>query len=272
MGKDNRTIERLRHHYEVERELAEKLRHSTRQQRTNLYKTLYDELFQRVPDHPRLTRIENPESLARAVEARMTILRPLLNGVETFLEFAPGDCRLAFEMANYVKKVYAVDISDQSGKIKNLPSNFELIVYDGYNLDLPKASIDLAFSYQFLEHLHPDDVELHLQLAFSLLKDNGSYLISTPHAFSGPHDISVYFSDTPQGFHLKEWTYCELLQISKQVGFKQMFIYRFGKLLTSALLIRMNLVLESALGKLSQNTRRRISRRIFNSVTVLLKK
>ena len=40
MGKDNRTIERLRYHYEVERELAEKLRHSTREQRTNLYKTL----------------------------------------------------------------------------------------------------------------------------------------------------------------------------------------------------------------------------------------
>ncbi len=272
MGKDNRTIERLRYHYEVERELAEKLRHSTREQRTNLYKTLYDELFQRVPDHPRLRRIENPESLARAVEARMTILRPLLNDVETFLEFAPGDCRLAFEVANYVKKVYAVDISDQSGKIKNIPSNFELIVYDGYNLDLPKASIDLVFSYQFLEHLHPDDVELHLQLAFSLLKENGVYLISTPHAFSGPHDISVYFSDTPQGFHLKEWTYSEVLQISKQIGFKQMLIYRFGRFLTLDILNRINLVLESIVGKLPRNLQRKISRRTFNSITVLLKK
>jgi hypothetical protein len=54
MDEDNRKIDRLRHHYEVERELAEKLRNSTREQRAGLYKTLYDELFKMVPDHPRL--------------------------------------------------------------------------------------------------------------------------------------------------------------------------------------------------------------------------
>ncbi|MGB9603529.1 MAG: class I SAM-dependent methyltransferase [Verrucomicrobiia bacterium] len=272
MDEDRRSIERLRYHYEVERELADKLRHSTREQRAALYKTLYDELFRRVPDHPRLTRRETPESVARAVEARLAILKPLLNGDETFLEFAPGDCRLAIAVARYVKQVYAVDISDQSGELKEAPLNFKLIVYDGYNLELPKESIDIAFSYQFLEHLHPDDVEPHLELVCALLKEGGFYLLSTPHAYSGPHDISAYFSDTPQGFHLKEWTYRELLRAARNVGFRGMFIYRFGKPLRCVFLNWLNLLVESVVGGLPVRIRKRISRRLFNSVTVLLRK
>lgn len=272
MDEDSRTIERLRHHFEVERELAEKLRNSTRAQRTELYKTLYDELFKRVPDHPRLTRRETPESLARAISARLSILKPLLDKNQTFLEFAPGDCRLSIEVCNYVRYVYAVDISDQSGTLQNIPSNFKLIVYDGYNIDLPENSIDVVFSYQFLEHLHPDDVELHLRLVFKLLKNNGVYLLSTPHAFSGPHDISAYFSDTPQGFHLKEWTYSELFSVAKSVGFKNMSIYRFGKPIESGFLNWLNLTVEKAAGKLPGKVRKKISRRLFNSVTTLLRK
>ncbi|MGC8744460.1 MAG: class I SAM-dependent methyltransferase [Verrucomicrobiia bacterium] len=270
MREDNRTPERLRHHYEVERELANKLRNSTRKERTELYKTLYDELFKRVPDHPRLTRREAPESLAWAVEARLSILKPLLNEKHTFLEFAPGDCRLAIEVAKYVKQVYAVDISDQSGNLQDKPQNFKLIVYDGYNLDLPQESVDIAFSYQFLEHIHPEDVDLHLKLAFKILKKNGAYLLSTPHAFSGPHDISVYFSDIPQGFHLKEWTYSELFTAAKNAGFNKMLIYRFGKLVRCGFLNWLNLSLESAIGRLPVKLRKKISNRFFNSIIALL--
>lgn len=272
MNEDGRPLERLRHHYEVERELAQRLRNSTREQRAELYKTLYDELFRRVPDHPRLTRRETPESIQKAVAARMNLLKPLLRNVECFLEFAPGDCRLAFEVSNYVKKVYGVDISDQIGFVEKPPSNFTLIVYDGYNLDLPEDSVDLAFSYQFLEHLHPDDVELHLRLAFKILRSGAAYVISTPHAFSGPHDISACFSDIPQGFHLKEWTYREICRLAKNVGFRSIYVYRFGRLIESYLATSLNNSVEALVSFLPKRVRKRVSKRLFNSVTVLLRK
>ena len=89
------TPDRIRHHYEVERELAAKLRASNSAERTQLFKTLYNELFERVPDHPRLVRCETPEDSRRKVEGQLRLLRPFLTPECTLLEIAPGDCRLA---------------------------------------------------------------------------------------------------------------------------------------------------------------------------------
>ena len=54
-----RTIEQLRGHYEIEKELANKLRKSTKEDRKKkkLYSTLYDKLYQRVPSHPQFLEI-----------------------------------------------------------------------------------------------------------------------------------------------------------------------------------------------------------------------
>ena len=51
----------LRQHYEVERELSDRLRHATREERRSLYGQVYDELYQRVPHHPQLTRKSSDE-------------------------------------------------------------------------------------------------------------------------------------------------------------------------------------------------------------------
>ncbi|MGY8672872.1 MAG: class I SAM-dependent methyltransferase, partial [Verrucomicrobiia bacterium] len=149
MEEDNRSIESLRHQYEVENDLHRQLMESTRETRPELFGKLYDELFERVKDHPRMTRRETAESSAAAVEARMKLLRPFLKDVNTFREVAPGDCRLAYKVCDKVDKVIAIDISDQSGDKKDVPENFELVIYDGYELGVPKESVDLAFSYQF---------------------------------------------------------------------------------------------------------------------------
>ena len=171
MDKETRNIDQLRNHFEVERELAQRLLEAPREERTELFRTMYDELFERVPDHPRLTRRDTEEDCARAVAARMALLKGQLNGVRTFVEIAPGDCRLAYKVCESADKVIGVDISDQSGDSDPLrPDNFQLIVYDGYTLDLPSESADMAFSYQFIEHLHPEDVPLHFEMIHRILK------------------------------------------------------------------------------------------------------
>jgi len=268
MSNNHRTPEALRRHYEVERELAQRLRNSTRAERSTLYQTLYAELFSRVPDHPRLTRREDPERTRRAVEARLALLRPFLAQTQTFLEMAPGDCALAFAMCKHAREVIAVDISDQTAPTACRPPNFKLVVYDGYHLDMPDQSVDLAFSYQFLEHLHPDDVSEHLQLIHRLLRPSGVYVMATPHRFSGPHDISAHFSDTPEGFHLREWTYTELRSALHQSGFARVRPYRARRLRQSAFWDALERGAEWIMGYLPRTWQRRASRRFFQSVTL----
>ncbi len=273
MADDPRTIEQLRNHFEVERELAQRLLKAPREQRTELFRTMYDELFERVPDHPRLTRRDTEEDCARAVAARMSLLRGQLDGAKTFLEIAPGDCRLAYKVCESVEQTIGVDISDQSGDSDPLrPDNFRLIVYDGYTLDLPDASADLAFSYQFLEHLHPDDVPLHFEMIHRVLKPGGRYIFSTPHRFSGPHDVSRHFCDTPQAFHLKEWTYREMMPVIRKAGFRKAHTYRFGKPRRTALANAATLALESLFGVLPRGLQKKLSLRLFQGVTMILEK
>ena len=271
MNKDPRTIERLRHHFEVEKTLAARLLASTREERPQLFRTMYGELFAQVPDHPRLVRRDEAAASQRAVASQMALLRGQLAGVKSFLEFAPGDCRLAFEVCRHVDKVFAVDISDQSGETKETPGNFELIVYDGYHLAVPDQIIDLVFSYQFIEHLHPDDVLLHFQQVKRILKPGGAYVFSTPHRYSGPHDISGLFSDTPQGFHMKEWTYREMGELLQSVGFSSWCAYRFDQPRASGIINGLNLAAEALLGALPIKLRRALSARLFQGVTMLVK-
>src|SRR5947208_98741 len=100
---DPRTLERLRHHYRVESELASRLRSSSREERRALFAQLYDELFARVPDHPRLVRRDTRELSRSSIDSRLRLLRPFLFPDATFLEFAPGDCRLAEEICKSVR-------------------------------------------------------------------------------------------------------------------------------------------------------------------------
>ena len=215
---ETRTEEQLRNHYLVEKQLAEQLLSSSRSERSALYSRLYEELFSKVPDHPRLQRRDTVKARRRSVAARMRLLQGQFHPGLTFLEFAPGDCALAYEVCRHVGEVIAVDISDQRGDKQESPENFSLVVYDGYNLEIPDGSVDLLFSYQFLEHLHPEDVDLHFESAYRLLRPGGAYIFDTPHRYSGPHDISRHFSDVPEGLHLKEWTYREMLTLLKKSG------------------------------------------------------
>jgi SAM-dependent methyltransferase len=272
MSDDPRTPEQLRRHYEVERELAQRLFHSTRARRTELFKTLYGELFDRVPDHPRKRRRESEADTRRAVAARLALLRPFLPGTKTFLEMAPGDCTLSFELCRLVSEVLAVDISDQTAGKAEIPKNFRLLIYDGYHLELPSDSVDLAFSYQFLEHLHPDDVAEHFKLIHRLLRPGGAYVFSTPHRFSGPHDISKHFTDTPTGFHLKEWTYRELWPLLAETGFSAAFTYRLGKPRLNPIWNAATRWVETAFGRLPRKWQRRASARIFEGVTMVARK
>ena len=264
-----RSLESLRHHFEVEKSLATRLRSSTRQERAELFKVLYEELFRLVPDHPRLTRVDQAAYQTRVANTQMRLLKPVVGLDKVVVEFAPGDCHLARVIAPHVKQVIGVDISDQRTPGEQFPSNFQLLVYDGSLVPMNPGSADVVFSYQFLEHLHPDDLAPHFQLAADLLRPGGVYIFDTPHRLSGPHDIAGAFGNDLVCLHMQEWTYRELRKRVRQHGFGQTFMYRRGKPVKSRILNALNDAVEATLDLLPHSLSKKLARRPFPSVTLM---
>jgi SAM-dependent methyltransferase len=120
----------------------------------------------------------------------------------------------------------------------------------------------------FLEHLHPDDIQPHLQLAHRLLKPGGVYVIWTPHRFSGPHDISAHFGDTLDCFHFQEWTVASMSKELRQAGFSHCWIYRGGRLWKNPLIRSLELGAEWIWGQIPKRLGRPLSARLFRAVVV----
>jgi SAM-dependent methyltransferase len=257
---DPRSLAQRRAHYEVEKELAGRLRRATGEERRHLYSAVYRELFERVPDHPMLTRVADPVATAQAVHAQMRLLGRFLSPQSTFLELGPGDCTLSFEVASHVRQVCAVDVSKEIAITRTVPDNFTLIVSDGCSIPLRDNVIAIAYSNQVMEHLHPDDALAQLREIHRVLAPGGQYLCITPNRLSGPYDISRHFDAVATGFHLKEYTVTELNHLLKEVGFSKIRICvgvkgRFA--LVDAVSARW---LESALSRMPTLLRRRLAR------------
>lgn len=214
-----RTWAQIREHYEIERELAAKLMGASQRERRSLYSELYDDLYRRVPLHPQLTRKASPDEAARAVAAQMRLLRPFLGAGVTFLEIGPGDCALSLEVARSVKQVYGVDVSDAITSRLDTPPNFQLVLSDGCSIPVPQGAVNVAYSNQVMEHLHPDDALEQLANIYRALAPGGIYICITPNRLNGPHDVSRYFDEVATGFHLKEYTTGELRRLFRRAGF-----------------------------------------------------
>jgi SAM-dependent methyltransferase len=223
--RDGRDKERLRAHYRVERRLADRLRTAPdAEARRVIFATMYDELFHEVPDHPRLRASGSGQaSRARDVLWNMAQLRSFLAPECTFLEVGAGDCALSSRVAAAVKTVYAVDISDQHAGA--LPGNATLAISDGTSIPVPEGSVDVAFSDQLMEHLHPEDAREQLRNIQRALKPGGVYVCITPNRLYGPSDISAYFEHEARGFHLREYTLAEIVAILRDAGFGEVRAY-----------------------------------------------
>lgn len=221
---DGRSWEHIREHFEVERELAQRLHNASKEERKALYTKLYDELLVRLPHHPLHTRQEDP-GRERAIETQFRLLRERLARDTTYLEIGPGDCRMAFKVSNHAKRVIAIDVSNEALRNPDRPDNFELIISDGSSIDVPSNTVDVAFSNHLMEHLHPDDALEQLENVFAVLASGGCYVCVTPNRLFGPSDISKYFTRVATGFHLKEYTNRELCALFRSVGFRKIKVY-----------------------------------------------
>ncbi|MEZ4863304.1 MAG: methyltransferase domain-containing protein [Caldilineaceae bacterium] len=220
-----RTDAQLYEHYTIEKELAARLRTATKGERRHLYNVVYDERLQRIPHHPLLTKAQDQAAQQRAVTPQVRLLQPYLKAATRFLEIGPGDGALALAVAQQVKQVYAVDVSEGLVLTATRPANFQFIVTDGIKIPLPPTSVDLAYSNQLMEHLHPEDAAEQLHNLHAALAPGAKYICITPNRLSGPWDISRHFDTLATGLHLKEYTVTELAATLHAAGFAHVEVF-----------------------------------------------
>ena len=217
---DPRTAEELQRDYRLEKELANRLRGASEYQRRSLYASIYNDYYERV-SLKKSSALKNNAHLSN----QLKLIETFLNKDATFLEVGAGDGSLSLEVSKYVKQVYAIEVSREITKALPQRQNFHLILTDGIDIPGPKNSIDVAYSDQLMEHIHPDDARVQLQNIYNVLVPRGVYVCITPNKLSGPHDISRYFDKVATGFHLKEYTISELSVLFKEIGFSKVEVY-----------------------------------------------
>lgn len=194
-----------------------------------MYGDVYEELLRRVPHHPQLERKRDPARTTVGVQAQVRLVDRFLRKGMTFLEVGSGDCAVSISVARTAGVVFAVDVSTEIVSGLELPENVHVCLSDGTSIPVPDRSVDLAYSNQLMEHLHPDDALEQLRNIQLALVPGGGYLCLTPNKLTGPHDISKYFDDVATGFHLKEYTIAELRDLFLTAGFRRVSVVIGGR-------------------------------------------
>jgi SAM-dependent methyltransferase len=125
---------------------------------------------------------------------------------------------------------------------------------------VPDGSVDVVYSQQLMEHLHPDDALDQLRNIYTALAPGGRYFCVTPNRLTGPHDISRHYDEEATCFHLKEYTISELASLFRQVGFREVSVYVSTRSSPRRLPVWPVRVLETVLAPLPRALRIRIAR------------
>jgi SAM-dependent methyltransferase len=227
----------VRRLYEVEKSLRARLLSAPAAQRATVFLRAYDELFERCPWHPALGEAAQSNT-SRQQRNLVEALKPFLprSRDARVLEIGCGMGELLTGLSEVGYDCTGLDVSRT--RIERLQRRqrprLRFQQAEGTRLPFDGASFDLVISIQLFEHLHPDDAETHLRETCRVLKPGGRYLLETPNKWAGPGDVSRFFSDQPEGFHLREYSIAELSGLMSLAGYAQVSVVRWKKEILSA--------------------------------------
>ena len=104
--------EQINQMYESEIKHSNRLRISDPIKRRLLYEKVYEDYYSELPFHPAFKLKEDAKTRNNRLEFQLYKIKALLNKKEIFVEIGAGDCSLSINIAPYVSKVYALEISE----------------------------------------------------------------------------------------------------------------------------------------------------------------
>lgn len=265
------TLNQVREIYIQEKSLAEQLLATPKSRRSEMFLWAYDELFKRCPWHPALTEkrgLDRPDLIEGRTQKFLRLLPDPTS--LNILEIGCGNGELTIGLSKYVSRYVGVDVSGERIKrlreLQNDVLSFRHV--EGTIMPFSNDEFDVAISMQLFEHLHPDDVSTHLSEIYRVLKPGGHYFIETPNELVGPHDVSRFFSDTSEGFHLKEYSINEMVKLLKRNGFQRVSVVTWWKREYSAFIAR---IIERIWSVLPKDTRRQRTFGLHNPLYIARK-
>jgi SAM-dependent methyltransferase len=214
--------------FEMEREFHRRLLAENDRARR---KELYSDFYTRIAEFMELHE-PGKKNWGSFSPELMQLLAPFVRG-KTVLEFGCGYGFATFDLGLYARRVIAVDeaqpmIADlqmrvAEKKIRNIEA---ILLAEAPDVVLSPwlGNVDVLYSNDVVEHLHSEDMDSHLALAFRLLRPGGLYICITPNRVTGPHDVSGLFlayHSKAQGAHIREYNYRELCAEFRAVGFRR---------------------------------------------------
>jgi SAM-dependent methyltransferase len=219
MKKSHNTDDRTSRIYHIEIPLADKLRNAQQADRHTLYRSVYNE-YAAALQRENLTPTFTGDNRTGSTVKKDAYVKSVLATCRKIVEIGCGRGESLRYLYDGHKELVGIDVGDAVMANKGAGITFKQ--GDAIAIDLPEASFDAAFSIDCIEHLHAEDLQLHLHSVHRLLRTGGIYIIMTPHRFVGPHDISVIYDRSPRGFHLQEYSYSQLAAQMCAAGFRHL--------------------------------------------------
>jgi 2-polyprenyl-3-methyl-5-hydroxy-6-metoxy-1,4-benzoquinol methylase len=231
--KEPHTFEELkRRHYHLELDLAKKIMASKKgsPRRRAMTAKAYSRISGIISSYdPELgsTSLRRAELLAGIVSQRLP------RGSQV-LDVGCGSGILLSALAGCGLRADGIDVAKESvllarERTKHL-SNVGLVERLDVLQWFSDKEYDFVVADNVIEHIHPDERQDFFQQAASFLRHGGEILVSTPHRWSGPHDVSKHFlplGSKARGLHLREYTFTELEKDIKQGGFSRVLTFPF---------------------------------------------
>jgi SAM-dependent methyltransferase len=212
-----------REQFEYERQAAQRLMGATSAERPELYRQVYEEYYRRFGS---AYAYDEGDGDPKVIRSQFQFVRRFLNkGRDDFVEIGTGSGKLCVEIAKLAKSCIGIDAVKRVDVDSELPANCTFLASDVVSLSLPAESVDVAFSSQLLEHLHPDDCRALIANIFSALRPGGLFINIVPNRLTGPHDVSMHFVDEAEGLHLHEYDNRELSRLMRGSGFSHCTSY-----------------------------------------------
>ena len=119
----------------------------------------------------------------------------------------------------------AVDRARERLRVHGLSGNVRQGTPDDLVREGLSDSYDLILACDVIEHVPPARVREFLADVHRLLGANGTFVVITPNALSGPHDVTRHFRPAgapPEGLHLREYRLGELAGLLEDAGYHQL--------------------------------------------------